>query len=102
MAGDLIFITQEKPHEVFTRKGADLFMKKTITLLEALTGFSFQIKHLDGSEFTLYTGKGEVVGDHSMKVVRGLGMPFFKDAMSHGNLIIEFKVQMPKRGELKK
>lgn len=29
-------------------------------------------------------------------------MPFFKDNMSHGNLIIEFKVEMPKRGELTK
>jgi hypothetical protein len=29
-------------------------------------------------------------------------MPFFKDSMSHGNLIIEFKVDMPKRGELTK
>lgn len=28
LAGDLIFITQEKQHSVFTRKGADLFMKK--------------------------------------------------------------------------
>lgn len=27
-------------------------------------------------------------------------MPFFKDPMSSGNLIIEFKIEMPKRGEL--
>lgn len=36
------------------------------------------------------------------KVVRGLGMPFFKDPMSHGNLIIQFHVIMPKRGEISK
>jgi hypothetical protein len=35
-------------------------------------------------------------------VVRGLGMPFYKDPMSHGNLIIEFTVQMPKRGDISK
>jgi hypothetical protein len=29
-------------------------------------------------------------------------MPFFKDNMSHGNLIIEIKIEMPKRGELSK
>lgn len=39
MAGDLIFVVQEKPHEIFTRKGADLYMKKTITLVESLIGF---------------------------------------------------------------
>ena len=27
-------------------------------------------------------------------------MPFFKDSLSHGNLIIEFHVIMPKRGTL--
>jgi DnaJ-class molecular chaperone len=32
--------------------------------------------------------------------VKGKGMPFFKDAMGHGNLYIKFLVQMPKRGEL--
>jgi len=36
------------------------------------------------------------------KVVRGLGMPYYKDPMSHGNLIIEFKVIMPKRGDITK
>lgn len=29
-------------------------------------------------------------------------MPFYKDAMSHGNLIIEFHVVMPKKGEISK
>lgn len=63
MAGDLIFITQEQPHDVFTRKGADLWMKKTITLVEALVGCQFKIKHLDKTEYQIYTGKGEIIGD---------------------------------------
>ncbi len=29
-------------------------------------------------------------------------MPFHKDPMSHGNLIIEFEVKMPERGDLNK
>jgi len=28
-------------------------------------------------------------------------MPFFRDAMSHGNLYIQFEVQFPKKNELK-
>lgn len=31
--GDLIFVTKEIEHEVFKRQGADLTMKKNITLL---------------------------------------------------------------------
>lgn len=27
-------------------------------------------------------------------------MPFFKDSLSHGNLVIEFHIVMPKRGTL--
>lgn len=41
MAGDVILVVNIQPHEVFERKGADLYMKKKITLLEALTGFNF-------------------------------------------------------------
>jgi DnaJ-class molecular chaperone len=32
---------------LFARKGADLFLEKKISLLEALTGFNFELKHLD-------------------------------------------------------
>jgi DnaJ family protein A protein 2 len=102
LAGDLILVVQEKPHDVFTRKGADLFIKRSINLAEALIGFQFKLKHLDGTEYSIYTGRGEIIGDHDKKVVRGLGMPYYKDNMSFGNLIIEFSVNMPKRGELSK
>ena len=63
-------------------------MKKEVSLIEALTGFEFSLIHLDGQEYKIYMKKGDIISDKSKKVVRGLGMPFFKDAMSHGNLII--------------
>lgn len=55
---------------------------------------------MDGHEYSIYLKKGDILSDKSKKVVRGLGMPFFKDSLSHGNLIIEFNVVMPKRGTL--
>jgi DnaJ family protein A protein 2 len=100
LAGDLVLITQEQEHKIFTRKGADLFMKKNVSLLEALTGFEFSLTHLDGHEYTIYMKKGDIISDRSKKVVRGLGMPYYKNNLSHGNLIIEFHVVMPKRGTL--
>merc|ERR1719158_682078 len=42
MAGDLHVRFMIKPHKTFERKGADLFFTKKITLLEALTGFTFE------------------------------------------------------------
>ena len=41
MAGDLYVRIKIKKHDVYIRKGADLFMEKNISLLEALTGFNF-------------------------------------------------------------
>ena len=32
---------KEAPHDVYTRKGADLFIKKSVSLVEALLGFNF-------------------------------------------------------------
>lgn len=44
---------------------------------------------------------GEVISHDETKVIKGKGMPFYKDTMSHGNLYIKFVVQFPKRGQLK-
>jgi DnaJ family protein A protein 2 len=44
--GDVHFIVQEKEHEVFKRKGADLLLMKDISLNQALTGFSVSYDRL--------------------------------------------------------
>lgn len=41
--GDVHFVIQEKEHEMFKRKGADLLLMKDITLNQALTGFSVSL-----------------------------------------------------------
>jgi DnaJ-class molecular chaperone len=46
--GDLIVVVGVKKHPIFTRKGADLHMRKEVSLYQALTGVEFTIKHLDG------------------------------------------------------
>lgn len=47
-AGDVLVILQEEPHSTYQRIGDDLFVKKDISLTEALCGFSFALTHLDG------------------------------------------------------
>ena len=61
MAGDLHVRFMIKTHNVFERKGADLFMDKKISLLEALTGFVFDINHLDGRVIKVATMPGEII-----------------------------------------
>jgi len=102
MAGDLHVRVSIKPHPVFERKGADLFMKKKISLLEALVGVNFKLKQLDGTDLTICSAPADVISTGEMKVIQGKGMPFYGDSMSHGNLIIQFEVEFPKAEQIKK
>jgi DnaJ-class molecular chaperone len=47
-----------------------------------------EIEHLDGKKFTLATAPGEILSNNEFKVIKKLGMPFYKDPMSYGNLIV--------------
>lgn len=46
-----LWVAQE--HEVFKRRGSDLFMTKKITLYEALCGFQFLLTHLDDRQLLI-------------------------------------------------
>ena len=42
-------------HPVFERRGDDLYVNLTISLRDALVGFTMDITHLDGHKVTLCT-----------------------------------------------
>ena len=110
--GDVIFVVQEEPHSVFTRKGEDLYIRKTITLVEALTGFQMVVTHLDGRKLIIKNKPGEIIKPmlegRGLKAVRGEGMPTLKNPFVKGNLYIVMEIAFPETldeaamGELKK
>eukprot|EP00827_Trimyema_finlayi_P001906 TRINITY_DN187_c0_g1_i5.p1 TRINITY_DN187_c0_g1~~TRINITY_DN187_c0_g1_i5.p1 ORF type:complete len:403 (-),score=156.40 TRINITY_DN187_c0_g1_i5:125-1333(-) len=100
LPGDLHFRVMIQDHPEFERKGADLFYKKKITLKDALCGCNFEVTHLDQKKLLLSTIPGDIISLNEKKVVTGKGMPFHKDAMSHGNLIIIFDVVFPVASEI--
>jgi len=100
LAGDFVVRLIIEPHKRFERKGADLYYKKKISLYEALTGCAFYIEHLDGKKILITTHQNEIITPGCKKQVNNLGMPFYKDAMSHGNLYITFEVEFPKANQL--
>merc|ERR1711939_455132 len=59
-AGDVVFVLKEKEHDVFKRHGADLYVQKKISLLEALCGFTMELKKLDGRTLVIKTPPGFV------------------------------------------
>lgn len=78
---------------IFTRHGGDLFYAKHITLKEALCGFAFEIKHLNGKTLNMNNmASPSVVKPNFKKVVPGLGM--VKNGQT-GNLVIEIFVDFP-------
>lgn len=93
--GDVIAVIKIRPNKMFSRKGADLYMDKEITLLEALTGVDFTIMHLDGKIIRIKGEPGQIIKPNSMMTCEGLGMPFHKTPYKQGNLFITFIVKFP-------
>jgi DnaJ homolog subfamily A member 2 len=104
--GNINFVIQEKDHELFKRKGADLLITKTLTLKEALTGFAWKITHLDGRQVVIKSKPGEVIqaetegGKPYVKVIPNEGMPSQGNPFVKGGLYVLFTVEFPKSGEL--
>jgi len=46
---------------VFKRKGADLFVERKISLVEALCGVSLELTHLDGRKLLIKTTPGDII-----------------------------------------
>jgi DnaJ family protein A protein 2 len=98
--GDVVVEVTVEPHKVFTRVGADLKIKRDITLLEALTGVSFVLTHLDGKKILVKNDVGEIVNPGVLKTLREKGMPFYNMTFKYGNLYIEFNILFPKALEI--
>ncbi|CAI5453562.1 unnamed protein product [Caenorhabditis angaria] len=94
-AGDVVIVIQQKEHELFQRDGDDLHFKKTITLNEALCGFKFLIKHIDGHPLIIRQSPGEVIKPETVKGVVGKGMPNKQYPELKGNLFVHFEVDFP-------
>lgn len=77
----------------FERSGLDLIYKKTLTLKEALCGFSFDILHINNKKlaFNNKNNKTMVKPNHRKKIPN-MG---FKRNNKTGNLIVVFDIEFP-------
>lgn len=98
--GDIILVLQQEDHPIFKRDGNDLYIEKKIKLVEALTGFKFLLKHLDGRYLLVQSQPGEVIKQGDSKAIDGEGMPQYKNPFEKGRLIIKFDVEFPESGFL--
>jgi DnaJ-class molecular chaperone len=95
LKGDIKFLLKVIPSTIFERQGMDLLLKRTITLKESLTGFSFEITHVNGKLLCLDNLKNRtIIAPNYRKTIPNLGM--MRDG-NVGNLIIEFSVVFPEQ-----
>uniref|UniRef100_A0AAY4ER01 Chaperone DnaJ C-terminal domain-containing protein n=1 Tax=Denticeps clupeoides TaxID=299321 RepID=A0AAY4ER01_9TELE len=75
--------------------GSDLHMTHKIGLVEALCGFQFTLKHLDGRQIVVKYPAGKVIEPGSIRVIRGEGMPQYRNPFEKGDMYIKFDVEFP-------
>ncbi|XP_053617112.1 dnaJ homolog subfamily B member 13-like [Plodia interpunctella] len=92
---DVIFITEDRPHETYVRSGlSDLLYVHKVTLEEALCGLMIVLKTLD--DRTLRIKIDEVIHPTYEKVIEEEGFPVPQCPWkARGNLIIRFTVTFP-------
>ncbi|KAJ4973439.1 hypothetical protein NE237_006613 [Protea cynaroides] len=95
IAGDLIFVVDEKPHALYTRDGNDLLVNQKISLLNALTGKTLNLTTLDGRHLTIPVTNIVKPGDEM--VIENEGTPISKEPGKKGNLRIKFDVKFPSK-----
>jgi len=94
-AQDVVFVIREKRHPLYTREGSNLLHHRKIPLVDALTGFKFDLPHLEPDK-TLRIAVNEIVTPTYTKVVKGKGMPSSKDPAEKGDLVVTFDIVYPK------
>ncbi|CAN6640831.1 protein Sis1p [Trichomonascus vanleenenianus] len=90
---DVVFVIDEKPNETFTRNGDDLEQTLTLSLKEALTGFSRIVQTIDGKKLKVQhvrpTSPGHIIR------YPNYGMPISKKPGHRGDMAIKIAVKFP-------
>eukprot|EP00162_Nutomonas_longa_P011572 comp20621_c0_seq1/m.42034 comp20621_c0_seq1/g.42034 ORF comp20621_c0_seq1/g.42034 comp20621_c0_seq1/m.42034 type:complete len:360 (-) comp20621_c0_seq1:42-1121(-) len=92
-SGDVRFKVITQPHKHFTRQGDNLLYDASISLVEALTGFSMTITHLDGHPVVI--DSKNVVKPGEIMRIKGEGMPVHNVPSNKGDLLVQFTVRFP-------
>ena len=93
--GDVVIVVQQKEHERFKRKGADLVESIELTLSEVLCGFTKVVTHLDGRTLQIKVPPGEVM-HQAVKMIQNEGMPYH-GSFTKGRLFLVMNVKFPKK-----
>lgn len=96
LKGDIkIGVNVNTDNSIFHRVGLDLIYNKTLTLKEALCGFSFEILHLNGKKLCFENiTNPSIIKPNTKRIIPNMGM-LRENTNSTGNLLIEFDIEFP-------
>ena len=95
--GDVKIIVKIENNMEYERCGLDLKVTKKITLKEALTGFQFALRHLNGNTYNINNTKGNIISHNFSKKIPGMGMVRGEHT---GDMVITFDVVFPEKIEM--
>jgi DnaJ-class molecular chaperone len=91
--GDVNIVIKIKNDTPFKRSNLDLIYDKTISLKEALCGFTFEFIHVSGKKLSMNnTNPITIITPGYKQVIQGYGMK--KDTHT-GNMIFNFNIEFP-------
>jgi molecular chaperone DnaJ len=88
--GDLYIKINVKGHSVYHRDGLNLIMDLPINLTDALLGFNYNLKTLEGNNIEVKIPEG--INHNELLRVRGKGVP---SSRGRGDIILRIKIKMP-------
>jgi len=92
--GDIKLFIKVENNSPFSRCGLDLILEKTITLKDALCGFSFEIKYINGKSYTLNNNSGNIISNGFKKIIPNMGL---ERGEHKGSMVIIFNVKFPEK-----
>lgn len=92
LKGDIKLFAKIDNQSSFKRNGLDIILEKHISLKDALCGFKFELKHLNGKSYTINNNEGSIVTPSYFKSIPDMGLT----RNGHtGNLVITFEIDFP-------
>ncbi len=92
--GDLIVVIEEEPHQLFVRKGNDIYYTLLVSFPEAVLGSEVEVPYINGSTIKLKIEPGTSPGKEIR--FKGKGLPSV-DKNSRGDFIVKVDIWVPSK-----
>ncbi len=92
-AGDLLISVIVRPHAIFEREGANVYMEQEISFAQATLGAELELPTLDGKvKYTIPEG----TQPGTTFRLRGKGIPYLRSPSTRGDQFVTVKVGVPR------